>query len=64
MGVSSTLSAFNLVFSSVVAYSCNSPVLPSETIYNLPDKLLELKSEYSFVQFQKVSLTSFQRPIR
>ena len=45
MGILSAVSANNLVFRSVVAYSYNSPVPLIEIIYNLPDKRLELKRE-------------------
>jgi hypothetical protein len=59
MAMSLGVSTVHLVFPSVGAYSCKFPVLLSEIIHKLPDKRLEIKSEYDFVHFQKVSLNSF-----
>ena len=60
MGKSSAESAVNLGFPSVVAHSCNLPVLITEFIYDLPDKRPQVKSEYDSIHFQHVSLNSLQ----
>jgi hypothetical protein len=46
MGISCARFAIRIVFPSVVAYNCEFPIVLSEIIYNLPDKRLELRTEY------------------